>query len=73
MAKAGELTPKQEAFCVAYFELGSAGAAYRLAYNAQNMTTLFVCQAASYLLGVPKVAARVDELKESAARRVVVT
>ena len=31
------LTPKQEAFCLAYMETGNASEAYRRAYDADNM------------------------------------
>lgn len=33
----GQLTPKQETFCLAYIETGNASEAYRQAYDAENM------------------------------------
>jgi phage terminase small subunit len=58
------LTPKQEAFCLAYLETGNASEAYRRAYSAQNMKPESVAVAASRALSNAKVALRVSELRE---------
>lgn len=58
------LTPKQEAFCLAYLETGNASEAYRRAYSAQNMKPESVAVAASRALSNAKVALRISELRE---------
>lgn len=57
------LTPKQEAFALAYIETGNASEAYRRSYKAGKMTDKSVNEAASTLLKNPKVASRVAELR----------
>jgi phage terminase small subunit len=52
------LTPKQEAFCLAYIETGNASAAYRLSYNAGGMKPESVNRKAKELLDNGKIAAR---------------
>lgn len=64
------LTPKQEAFCMAYLETGNASEAYRRAYNAQNMKPETVNKRASELLANGVIAGRLARLRsrsESAA------
>lgn len=62
-----DLTPKQEAFALAYIETGNASAAYRQAYNVASETKPeTVWSEASRLLADPKVSARVKELREEA-------
>lgn len=62
--KAGPaLTPKQEAFAIAYIETGSASDAYRAAGYSTNAKPKTINEAASRLLADSKVAARVDELR----------
>lgn len=61
-----ELTPKQERFCQKYHELSDASAAYRFAYEAENMADQTIWTNASVLLKNNKVANRVKELKEQA-------
>jgi phage terminase small subunit len=56
------ITPKQQAFVVAYIELQNCSAAYRTAYNTANMKPKTVHEAASRLLKNSKVAARIAEL-----------
>ncbi|BEV00089.1 terminase small subunit [Novosphingobium olei] len=63
------LTPKQEAFCLAYIETGNASEAYRQAYDARKMKAGAIHVAASKLLDNPKVALMVDELKAAHAAR----
>lgn len=67
------MTPKQEAFCLAYIETGNASEAYRRAYNAENMKPESVNVNASKLLSSAKVAQRVAELKASHVERHNVT
>lgn len=68
-----KLTVKQEAFALAYLEVGNASEAYRRAYNAGKMTPNSIAVAASRLLNSPKVSLRVDELREEAQKRSGVT
>ncbi len=48
------LTPKQEAFALAYVETGNASEAYRYAYDAGNMKLASVNRKAKELLGTGK-------------------
>lgn len=57
------LTPKQEAFCLAYIETGNASEAYRRAYDAQNMKTEVIAVKACELLANGNVSVRVKELQ----------
>ncbi len=66
------LTPKQEAFALAYVETGSGAEAYRRAYDVRAETghsSIYV--AASRLLSDPKIALRVRELQEQAVELVL--
>ena len=64
------LTPKQEAFCLAYVETGNASEAYRRAYpRSETWTDGAVWTEASVTLHVPKVALRIVELMTEAAKR----
>ena len=63
------MTPKQEAFCLAYVETGNASEAYRRAYDASNMKPGTVNKRASELLADGEVTGRVDELKAAAVER----
>lgn len=63
------LTPKQEAFCLAYVETGNASEAYRRAYNAENTKPDVVNVKASQLLAHGKISVRVAELKASHVER----
>lgn len=66
MAKEG-LTPKQEAFCLAYVETGNASEAYRRSYDvAEDTKPETVWSEASRLVADPKVSARIMELQERA-------
>jgi phage terminase small subunit len=70
---AQELTPKQEAFCQKYIELGNASEAYRVAYDAARMKADTVHVKACELLKNGKVAVRVEELQAALRRRHEVT
>lgn len=67
------LTPKQEAFALAYVETGNASEAYRRAYDPKRMTPEAIAVEASKLLKHPKVALRVSELQAEHAERHKVT
>jgi len=63
------MTPKQEAFCLAYIETGNASEAYRRSYNAGNMKPESINVTACQLLSDPKIALRVAELKDELKER----
>ena len=64
------LTPKQEAFCLAYTETGNASEAYRQAYpRARNWKPETVHREAHALLNNPKISTRLDELKAALVER----
>lgn len=67
------MTPKREAFAMAYVETGNASEAYRRAGYSQNASAKTINEEASRLLANPKVSARVDELKAGHAERHGVT
>lgn len=67
------LTPKQEAFALAYVETGNASEAYRRAYNAGNMKPEVVANKASSLLKKGDVRVMVEQLQGKAADAAVVT
>lgn len=67
------LTPKQEAFCLAYIETGNASEAYRRSYNAGKMQPATINVKASQLLADDKIAVRVAELKAAHVERHNVT
>ena len=68
-----KLTPKQENFCLAYLETGNASEAYRRAYDASGTSEQVVWKEASKLLDNPKVAVRLDELREPIMKRHAIT
>jgi phage terminase small subunit len=63
-AKGNDLTPKQEAFCLAYLGTGNASEAYRRSYSAGKMKPETINEAACRMLANSKVAARMKELRE---------
>ncbi|MEX0304262.1 MAG: terminase small subunit [Leisingera sp.] len=61
------LTAKQEAFALHYFEQGNAAEAYRQSYDVEeNARDSWIYVEACQLLDNPKVALRLQELKERA-------
>ncbi|MBO9602558.1 MAG: terminase small subunit [Novosphingobium sp.] len=68
-----DLTPKQEAFAIAYIETGNASEAYRVAGYSTNATSKTINEAASRLLADSKIAARVDELRAAQVERLGIT
>jgi phage terminase small subunit len=68
------MTPKQEAFAVAYVKDSTdAIKAWRSAYSGANSNDLTARKEASKLLKNPKVAARIAELRVPAAERAGIT
>jgi len=61
------LTPKQERFCIEYFNTGNASEAYRRAYDSNGTTESGVHVRASELLANSKIAVRLKELQSGAA------
>lgn len=70
---ASPLTPKQEAFCLAYLETSNASEAYRRAYNAVRMKPETINRSAKELIDNPKIAARLDELRAPAVTAAQIT
>lgn len=68
-----KLTLKQEAFCLAYIETGSASAAYRQAYKTDKMKHETVNRTAHKLVNSHKIAARMQELRQPIIERHGVT
>ncbi len=67
------MTPKQEAFCVAYILSGNATEAYKQAGYSDGMATKTAQEAASRLLKNSKVIARLSELRAPAVEMAVMT
>jgi phage terminase small subunit len=68
------LTPKQEAFCLAYMANGgNATAAYKASYNAGNMAEKTIWEKASTLLADGKVSARIDAVRNAAAKVAIIS
>ena len=67
------LTPKKEAFSLAYLETGNASEAYRRAYSAEKMKPETIHKRASELLADREVAGRIAELQQAAASAVVMS
>jgi phage terminase small subunit len=68
-----KLTQKQENFCLAYIETGNASEAYRRAYNAGKMKPESVNKKAHELTQDVHITARVDELRQDARSKSVMT
>ena len=62
-------TPKQQAFAYYYVETGNGSEAYRRAYNALNMSANAVAVEACRLLRHPKVALKVQQLRDKVTER----
>jgi phage terminase small subunit len=67
-----KLTPKQEAFALAYLETGSAAEAYRRAYNAAGSTARTVEKRAAELMKHGGVTGRIAELQAKAAKAAII-
>ena len=68
-----KLTPKQENFCLAYIETGKAPDAYRLAYRTEKMSAAAIKADAYKTYAMPKIKARIAELREPATRAAMIT
>lgn len=69
----GGLTPKQEAFVLAFLETGNATEAYRRSYDAQGMKEATINREAKSLTDNPKIATRLAELQQRASAKAVLT
>jgi len=68
-----KLTPKQEAFCLEYVRgKGTASDAYRAVYDCKKMKPVTVNREVFDLLNIPKITARIMELREEAAKEAVI-
>jgi len=65
MSSSGDLTPKQERFCIEYIETGNASEAYRRAYDTDNMKVETVWREAHELLKNHKVSTKLKEYTEA--------
>lgn len=63
------LTPKQEKFCQEYVMYGNKSRAYRVAYNAENMSSEAIGVEAVNLCKNPKVALRIEEIQKDLTER----
>lgn len=66
-----KLTPKQDAFVLAYLETGNASEAYRRAYNVGTMLPTTINNRASELIRDGAIAGRVAELREQTTNATV--
>lgn len=67
------LTPKQEAFCLAYIRCGNGLQAYREAGYSPRMSDKSATEAASRMLRDAKVVARIEELRKPVAAEAGIT
>lgn len=65
------LTQKQEIYCLKYIEYGSAAAAYKSAYDAENMKANTVYRKATELNNNGNVTARIYDLRTKLANRIL--
>lgn len=68
-----DLTSKQEGFAQAIFLGATQADAYRACYSTENMQLATIHEAASRLAADSKVAARLQELREPASLKVLIT
>lgn len=68
-----QLTQKQEAFCLAFLEKNNASEAYRLAYGPGRNKPETINRMAFRLMQLPKICARIDELRAQAAKVAILT
>lgn len=66
-------SPKQEAFCYAYVELGDMSAAYRKAYSATNMKSTTIGVKASQMLSQDKYRIKVEAIRGALQHRNEIT
>jgi hypothetical protein len=70
---ATKLTAKQENFCVAYLEKQNAPDAYRVAYITEKMSVAAIKAESYKVLAMPKIKARIDELRAPAVKAAKIT
>ena len=63
----GDLSPRQEKFCLLYAETGRATEAYKQAYSNGEMGDNAAAASASKLLKNPKIQKRIREIRDEAA------
>jgi len=68
-----ELTPKQESYCQNYIICGNQSAAYRIAFDAEDMNVNTIYVEACKLHGNPKITQRIKELQAEAYERNKIT
>jgi phage terminase small subunit len=73
MALREHLTPKQDAFAMAYVETGNATEAYRRAYSPRKMSDSSMSREAHSLLRHPKITPMIDRLRQAHAEQHDVT
>lgn len=72
--KSDDLTQKQDAFALAFFETGNAAEAYRRSYDvSENARDGWIYVEACQLLDNPKIARRLKELRAQAERHAIYT
>lgn len=67
------LTPKQEAFCLAYIETGNATESYKSSYNVKTMSDNAIAVEACRMIDSPNISLRLKELREPIIARHGVT
>lgn len=67
------LTPKQEAFCIAYMESGNASDAYRRSYDVTKMNSASVNRCAKDVIDNPKIASRLAEMRAPLIEKAQIT
>jgi hypothetical protein len=67
LVEAGALTPKQEAFAMAFIETGDAVASYKAAYDTDGMLPATIKRSAFDVRHNAKVAARIHQLRNAIA------
>lgn len=67
------LTPKQEQFALNIFNGMNQADAYRASYNAKNMSDNAIYREASLLMSTPKIAQRIQELRDNTAKSSIMT
>ena len=73
LVEAGALTPKQEAFAMAFIETGDAVASYKVAYDTDSMLPATIKRSAFDVRHNAKVAARIHELRGAIASTFVLS
>jgi len=72
MPKVEKLTVKMENFCLGVVKHGNASQAYREAYNASKMKPASVHRVAREMMEMPKIAARIAQLREAVVEEAVI-